>query len=221
MSCYCHTTHASRVEPVVTNTVSSLQDELPLDGVPAVVLGSTTHQPDTREFDRALTHHPSSEHVSWPRSSHPVVADGQLRDLPVKPDIIITAGTRGDEIAELIALTLDIPLAVLSVGSVDESIHRHSQEAHSPWFLQSVLEYHSGTQPDAVSQSKAYPTRNCILAELAAQTNGIALAYWDGTDTGVSSAIDTAREHGVPTHAYQTPEDSFDITTTLSEPCTP
>lgn len=214
MSCYCDSHSGSVVEDTIRSTVDALHETVPVSGVPAVVFGSQSHQPDSRQFRRAL-----DDVGFWAQTPTPIVGDTQPRDLDFRPDFIITGGNRGDELAELMALRLEIPLVALDVGPIDDRLHAHSSQATCDWHLESVLDYDSsGDQPSAVSHGRAYPTRNCIIARFTAESNGVALCYWDGNDDGVSSAIDTLRQHDVPTHAYRTPSSELRILSQLSDP---
>jgi hypothetical protein len=131
-----------------------------------------------------------------------VLDEFDARDLE-HPDAIISGGADGaDAVAEAVALHLDVPMIVFSVGEPSDGTAFRRDLADAPWVVDTVTSY-DGEQTDPTSGKGAYLTRNCMMAELVGQHDGYGFAIWDGDSNGTAHMLDSCRSHGVETVTWE------------------
>lgn len=181
MSCYCHRSGISDLPG--TNEIQLIDPE---DDV-WVIFGS-------RSFETVGS--------SLTDRAKMVIGKFNERELDT-PDVIVSGGADGaDAVAEAVALTLDVPMVVFAVGSVNENTSFRQSLADKPWVVEVVTSY-DGESDDPVSGNGAYLTRNCAMAEVVGRHDGQGFAIWNGQSNGTQHMMDSCLSHGVETEVWK------------------
>lgn len=138
---------------------------------------------------------PVDEQARW------VLHEFSARELPF-PDVILSGGAGGaDAVAEEVALELDVPMIVFSVGAPSLETQQRELEADQPWVVETVTRYR-GDSDNPRSGNGAYLTRNCMMAEVTAQHDGYGFAIYNGSSNGTEHMLDSCQSHGVDTTVW-------------------